>query len=79
MEIKDYQWQIQDFPERGNNQTGGVPTYHLAKVCRKLHENERTGGARPYLPLDPPLIMLFVSTVKLVKCYDTGWKLLHYT
>ena len=31
------------FPE------GGAPTYYLAKICRKLHENEEnwTGAARP--------------------------------
>ena len=42
-------WRIEDFSERGY-QPQGMPTYYLAKLCRKLHENERNwtiGGRIP--------------------------------
>ena len=57
------QWRIQDFPEEaGANSGGGEPTYYLAKISRKLHENEEIlaqmegEGARPTRQaLDPSL------------------------
>ena len=41
---------VQDFPQGAPTQREGVPTYYLAKICRKLHENEgnwTVGGAHP--------------------------------
>ena len=39
----------------GTNPKGGAPTYYLANLFQKLHENEeimgQRGGARPLRPL----------------------------
>ena len=45
-----YQWRIQDLP--------GAPTHYLAKICRKLHRNEKNwiGRARQkFSYVDPPM------------------------
>ena len=72
------QWQIQDFP-RGGAPTPkvGVLTYFFGQ---KLHENERIwtpGGSSLASPLDPPLVTVFVHTLKLnlLNCFNTVVKL----
>ena len=65
------QWRIQDFPEEGALTPKGRPTYYLANLFQKLHENEEILGQRgarvPRAPLrsatgDPILL----DIVKLV-------------
>ena len=51
---KDKQWRIQDFPEEGALTPKG-PTYYLANLSRKLHENEEILGQRGGASLTPPL------------------------
>ena len=49
-EIYAYQWRIQDLL--------GAPTHYLAKICRKLHGNEKNwiGRARQkFSYVDPPM------------------------
>ena len=65
---------IQNFPEKdANPKREGGGTYYLAKISRKLHENEENctggggGGRRPkFYYVDPPLFS-HVNTFKL-KC-----------
>ena len=55
----ELQWWIQDFPEEGAPTIKvGTPTYYIAQLPQKLHENEKKmdpeGGARPWrLPWIP--------------------------
>ena len=49
------------FPRVASTRKAGTPTYYLAKISWKLHENEEklTGGARPEFDcVDLPLIAM---------------------
>ena len=62
------QWRIQGFPEEGALAQKGAPTYYLANFSRKLHENEEILGQKggvPRAPLDPPLVYLNCSLLRV--------------
>ena len=68
MESYSNQWWIQDLPEGAPFLEGVVPTYYLANIFQKLHENKRKlnreKGRVASTPLDPPLVILHVILFK---------------
>ena len=54
------QWRIQDFPEEVVNSKSGCANLlfcnFFAKNCMKMKKFGPGGGARPWYPLDPPML-----------------------